>query len=85
MRSRCPTCDLEFEPESGFYLGAIYFNYGVTALTTTIFYALLSFSGTLSRQAAFTVCLTFACLFPLWFFRFARAMWLAMDQYFDPR
>ena len=25
-----------------------------------------------------------AILFPLWFFRYARSLWLGLDQYFDP-
>lgn len=26
----------------------------------------------------------FCVLFPLWFFRYARSLWLGFDQYFDP-
>jgi hypothetical protein len=30
-------------------------------------------------------CLAFCLLFPVWFFRYARSLWLAFDQLFDPR
>ena len=26
----------------------------------------------------------FSVLFPLWFFRYARALWIAFDERFDP-
>jgi hypothetical protein len=26
----------------------------------------------------------FCVFFPLWFFRYARSLWLAFDEYFDP-
>jgi hypothetical protein len=29
--------------------------------------------------------LAFALLFPLWFFRYARSLWLGFDQFIDPR
>jgi hypothetical protein len=29
--------------------------------------------------------LAFVVLFPIWFFRYARALWLGFDQYMDPR
>ena len=27
----------------------------------------------------------FSVLFPLWFFRYARSLWVGFDQYFDPQ
>jgi hypothetical protein len=27
---------------------------------------------------------TFSLLFPLWFFRYARGLWIAFDERFDP-
>jgi len=41
--------------KKGYFLGSIYFNYGLTAL-----------------------------LFPVWFFRSTRCLWMAMDHFFDP-
>ena len=29
--------------------------------------------------------LVFVLIFPLWFFRYARSLWLGFDQYMDPR
>ena len=52
MRSSCEHCALRFEREPGFYLGAIYFNYGLTALVVAFGYPVLWLSLILdSRQA----------------------------------
>ena len=32
MYPQCPNCRLDFECEQGFYVGAMYFNYGVTVV-----------------------------------------------------
>jgi hypothetical protein len=29
--------------------------------------------------------MAFCLLFPLWFFRYARSLWLGLDYYFDPK
>jgi hypothetical protein len=31
------------------------------------------------------ITLAFALLFPIWFFRYARSLWLGFDQFMDPR
>jgi uncharacterized protein (DUF983 family) len=84
LRPRCEACDLPFEREGGFYLGSIYVNYGLTAILVTIGYFALYFSEVVSPDAALWICLAFCLLFPLWFFRYARSLWLALDCYLDP-
>lgn len=85
MKPSCDHCQLMFERESGFFLGAIYFNYGVTAIVITIVYPLLTLSRTTTRQTALIASLVFSVLFPIWFFRYARSLWLAFDFLIDPR
>lgn len=84
MNSQCDHCGYPFERESGFYLGAIYFNYGVTALIVAIVYPLATFSHALTPNVALALGLAFAVLFPLLFFRHARSLWLGLDELFDP-
>lgn len=84
MRPRCDDCGLDFQQEPGFYLGSIYFNYGLTALVVTVAYFALYFGSSLSNQTVLIVLMTFCVVFPLWFFRFARSLWLGFDQYWDP-
>ena len=84
MWPECRECHLPFEREPGFYLGSIYFNYGLTALIVTISYFAMYFGTEISQTAALVSLMAFCVLFPLWFFRYARSLWLGMDQYLDP-
>lgn len=85
MHDRCPKCGVSFEREPGFFLGSIYFNYGLTALVVAIAYPVLLFTETLTGPWLIAGTMTFAILFPAWFFRYARSLWFGMDQFLDPR
>jgi uncharacterized protein (DUF983 family) len=85
LRSGCEKCGFSFEREPGFYLGSIYVNYGLTGLLVTAGYLTLYFTEATSPDAALWICLAFCLLFPLWFFRYARSLWLGLDYYFDPQ
>jgi hypothetical protein len=89
MQTHCDDCRLDFLQEPGFYLGSIYFNYGLTALIVTVAYFAIYFGGSLGGSSIGNNSLligltTFCVLFPLWFFRYARSLWLGFDQYWDP-
>lgn len=84
MRKACSECEGDFEREPGFYLGSIYFNYGLTALIVAVAYPLLLFTQTVSSQRLMMGTLAFAVCFPIWFFRYARSLWLGFDQWMDP-
>lgn len=83
MPPRCEDCGLLLEREPGYYLGAIYFNYGVTAILVTAGYFIGFFATSIPNQALLAWLLAFCLLFPLWFFRYARSLWLAFDELFD--
>jgi uncharacterized protein (DUF983 family) len=82
---RCSSCGADLKREPGFYLGSIYYNYGLTSLIVAIAYPLLLFSGTMSNDALLYSSLAFVVIFPLWFFRYARSLWLGFDQLWDPK
>jgi uncharacterized protein (DUF983 family) len=81
----CGHCGAIYDREPGFFLGSIYFNYGLTALICAIAYPVLSFGYRIGDNLAMAIVLGFAVLFPVWFFRYARSLWLGMDQFWDPR
>lgn len=83
MHERCHHCHLKFERAPGYFLGSAYINYGVTALTVTFGYIFLEFGTDLPEKPLMWILGTFIVLFPLCFYRFARALWLAMDSFFD--
>ena len=84
MHAACVQCGLKFDRGPGYYLGSIYINYGLTAAIVTVGYLALFLTDTLSPPARLAVLGGFCLVFPLWFFRYARSLWLAVDLYLDP-
>lgn len=85
MHKQCEHCGKSFEREPGFFLGSIYFNYGLTALLMTIGYMVLRFGYDFPETPVLLGALAFTFIFPLLFFRHARSLWLGFDQFADPR
>ena len=84
MHEACPHCGRPFQRGPGFFLGSIYFNYGVTGLLVTLIYFACFFTEILTDRQLLVLTLAFALLFPIWFFRYARALWVAFDELWDP-
>ncbi len=80
----CAECHLRFEREQGYYLGAIYLNYGATVVLAITGYFLGERYGVFTLTQQIALWGTFSLLFPLWFFRYSRSLWLALDHFFDP-
>lgn len=84
MNDPCQACGRRFDRAPGYLLGSIYFNYGVTALLVMVIFFSLFLSKTMtSRQLLWTLT-SFCLVFPLWFFRYSRALWIAFDERWDP-
>lgn len=71
---------MPFTREQGFYLGSIYINYGITVVGTGCLWALLVLGCGWSYERALAACLFAAVVFPIWFFRYARSLLLALDS-----
>jgi hypothetical protein len=84
MHRECDVCKLQYEREPGFYLGSIYVNYGLTAVLTTLLY-FWGFSRGVNENVLLGSLAIFCFGFPVLFFRHARAIWLAFDQFWDPQ
>jgi uncharacterized protein (DUF983 family) len=84
MNAVCAVCDLRFERAQGYWIGAIYVNYGVTTLIAVAgFFTLWSWT-TLSTATQLAIWVPFCVIFPLWFFRYSRAVWLAVEHGVNP-
>ena len=83
MNKRCAKCGLVYDKEPGYFLGSIYYNYGFTAVVMTISYISLFLFSDIDPDTLLWSHVAFCFIFPLWFFRYARALWLAMDECFD--
>jgi len=84
MFEHCPHCQLKFEREQGYFVGAIYINYAATVAIAVPGFFLLDAFTTMRIQQQLAVWVPFAVVFPLLFFHHARSLWLALDHFFNP-
>jgi hypothetical protein len=69
---------MKLEPEPGFYLGSVYANYSATVLTTTTAFLLLVYVFQFDKGVVLGASTAYSILFPIWFFRYARSIWLSL-------
>lgn len=84
MCERCPICDLKFEREAGYFLGAMYFGFALGVLIlapiTLLLWFLTGWGITKVILWAVVLFLPFAPTLTL----FARVLWIYLDQTIDP-
>ena len=84
MPKSCEECQQNYMPEPGFWFGAMFISYGLTA-----FFCLIIVGGgiiflNMSVNGAFAILITiFAILFP-WFFRISRSIWIHIYVRYKP-
>ncbi len=84
MYPECLGCDFRFEREQGYFVGAIYINYAVTAVMVIVGYFGLEYLSSLSLAQHLVLWSAFAVSFPLFFFRYSRSLWLSLDYLLNP-
>lgn len=84
MHDDCDACGLKYERAPGYFLGSIYINYGITALSMTFAYIVFHFVLDYPNVYVLPPIIAFCVVFPAVFLRYARSYWLALDCYFDP-
>jgi uncharacterized protein (DUF983 family) len=84
MASACPRCGLRYERAQGYWVGAIYINYGATAVLVMGGYLLLWTRHGLSTAWQLAIWIPFCIVFPLVFFRWSRSLWLALEYSLNP-
>jgi len=83
MHPTCRACGFKYERDPGYFLGSIYVNYALTAIVSAVVYISLRFGLNVSNWILLPSLLAWCIVFPLFFFPYARAYWLAMDLSFD--
>src|SRR5215813_13223074 len=78
MRERCPACGLRYEREQGFFVGAIYVNYAITAVLGLGSVILLDSVIGLALWQQLAIAIPIMLVAPLVFFRHARSLWLGI-------
>jgi len=84
MEPQCLLCGLRYERAQGFFVGAIYINYAVTVTIAVGGYFLLWVWADLSTAVQFAIWVPFLLVFPLWFFRWSRSLWLGLVYFVSP-
>ena len=84
MNERCPVCDLKFEREQGYFLGAMYISYGlavvIIGIFTIVLWATTKWWITSATIWAVVLFLPLAPTITL----FSRVLWIYLDQRLDP-
>jgi uncharacterized protein (DUF983 family) len=83
MHARCDLCGLVFERAQGYWVGAIYVNYAATALIA-VTGAFVLWGHGMSMTGQLALWIPFCVIFPLWFFRYSRSLWLALEYCINP-
>lgn len=84
MHTRCARCHLTFEREPGYFIGAMYVNYALTAAVVVAGHLTLDALVPLPLGIHLALWGLVAIALPLALFRHARGLWLALDLFFDP-
>lgn len=83
MYTECDNCHFKFEREMGYFVGAMYINYGVTIFVAFAGYFALDYLTSISFLQNFILWIVFCALFPIIFFRYSRSLWLSLDYIVD--
>jgi uncharacterized protein (DUF983 family) len=84
MHEQCPLWRLRFEREPGYFTGAMYLSYGVAILVSAPVWLMMVWLGRSLGEALLIIGPLLVVGSP-WLFRYARVLWLHLDQAFDPR
>ena len=84
MNARCPACDLKFEREEGYFLGAMYISYGLAlAMILAIGLGLWATTPWPLQKVTVWAIVLFLPLAPT-LTLFSRILWLYLDWAIDP-
>ncbi|MEO1623905.1 MAG: DUF983 domain-containing protein [Bacteroidota bacterium] len=84
MHDRCPKCQQSYMPEPGFYYGAMFISYIISA------FFCLGFAGFcvgvlgMGINQSFALLIFVCAIFFIWYFRFARSVWINLMYHYNP-
>lgn len=85
MLDRCPSCDLNYSPEPGYYYGAMFISYIWTAWFSLISVAIFHWYLHWSTDAALGMLALFMTINFVYVFRVSRLMWININVKYDPK
>ena len=79
MPERCPTCNQHFEPEPGFYFGAMFVSYGLSAILLLVPALILVLGYDWSATRAMIVILAIGAISFFRILRLSRSVWIHIN------
>ena len=79
MNTHCPICGLNNYPEPGFYYGAMFISYIITAFYCLGFVGVSLFVFHLGVNQSFVWLFISLVVFYAWFYRTARSLWIHIN------
>jgi uncharacterized protein (DUF983 family) len=84
MAPACTVCGYIYEREQGYFIGAMYINYGVTVLAIMAGWVILELVVKVSWDMMLWLLAIIAIGIPIGFYPYSKALWMALDLSFDP-
>jgi len=82
---RCPACGYFFMRESGYFLPHVVIGYGFTVGVALGVWPFMRYVlGVRNPAATLSVMIAVAVLFGIWFVRYSKVLWLAVDLSLHP-
>ncbi len=85
MPEKCPVCGQKYFLGPGFYYGAMFISYIITAFFSLFLVGGLILIGGLGVNVSFVILLAVLAILFVWFFRLARAVWININVSYDPK
>ncbi|MGB3798951.1 MAG: DUF983 domain-containing protein [Lewinella sp.] len=84
MHDRCPVCTANYFPEPGYYYGAMFTSYFLSAFLSLGFVMLTHWVLGWSLVGSFVGLTLLVAVAFVWWFRFSRALWLNLMVRYRP-
>jgi len=85
MHDRCENCNQRFEPEPGYYFGAMFISYALCVFTLLPISLLCVFLFKWSVNGTIFFVIFLGALIYIWLLRFSRSLWINLMVRFDKR
>ena len=85
MPETCPKCGQKYFLGPGFYYGAMFISYALTAFFCLFFVGIMMLVFKLSVNVSFVLLTIAIALLFVWFFRVSRAIWINFNVKYDKR
>jgi len=84
MHEHCPQCHVRYEREAGFFMNSIFFGYVISFVLVIPVIVLLALNRPSPLNFGLGIAVAYTLIAPITF-RYARVIWMHMDEMLDPR